>query len=109
MVKKILFSSMIIFSCLNAIASNNINSDTIAAKSWRDGFITAYKAMQVETKLQGLDNRIIPVEKYIIYFDASKDDVSTWDTLMVQMFGYSSSIYKPIRTTNNLLIFGLID
>lgn len=105
MIKKILLAVLLINSLYaSEILANN--DDSIAAKSWRNGFITAYKAMEVESKLQGLGNKPIDVKKYVIYFDANKENISNWDALMVQMFGYSSSIYKPIRTTNNWLIFG---
>ena len=40
--------------------------------SWRDGFITAYKALKLDTKLQGVQSKPIPTEKYIIYFDYTK-------------------------------------
>ena len=81
------------------------SEDDARLDAWRNGFVTAYKAMKVDTKIQGIENREIKTEKYIIYFDANSDDIATWDKLMVQMFGYSSSIHKPIRTTNNWIIF----
>lgn len=105
MIKKV--SSILFF--LGFLSFANATSEHNSAEDWRNGFITAYKAMKAETQLQGIDERIIPVKKYIIYFNANKDDVSDWDKLMVQMFGYSSSIYKPIRTKNNFLIFGSYD
>lgn len=77
--------------------------------SWRNGFITSYKAMEVDTQLQGLKSAPLKLNQYIIYFDANKDDVATWDKLMIQMFGYTSSITKPIRTTNNWIIFSSYD
>lgn len=77
--------------------------------AWRDGFITSYKAMEVDTQLQGLKSSPLKLNQYIVYFDANKDDVATWDKLMIQMFGYTSSITKPIRTTNNWIIFSSYD
>ena len=104
MIKNIFISVLL---CSGLFANSFNNNEDIQAQNWRDGFVTAYKAMQMETKLQGLDsNKPFKDKKYVIYFDASKDNISDWDTLMVQMFGYSSSIYKPIRTTNNWIIFG---
>ena len=108
MVKKILLTIILISSLYSKQAMAD-DDNSIAAKSWRNGFITAYKAMEVETKLQGIDNKPIHTKKYVIYFDANKDNISDWDSLMVQMFGYSSSIYKPIRAKNKWLIFGSYD
>jgi len=108
MKKKILLTIMLISSLYSQQATAD-DENSIAAKSWRNGFITAYKAMEVETKLQGIDNKPIHTKKYVIYFDANKDNISDWDSLMVQMFGYSSSIYKPIRAKNKWLIFGSYD
>ncbi len=102
MLKKTL--SMFCLSLSLYASSTNISLN--AAKQWQNGFITAFKAMQVETKLQGINNHIIPTKKYIIYFNANKNKVSVWDSLMVQMFGYTSSIFKPVRTTTGWLIFG---
>ncbi len=77
--------------------------------SWRDGFITAYKALKLDTKLQGVQSKPIPTEKYIIYFDANKSDISDWDKVMVQMFGYSLSLNKPIRSIDGFIIFDSFD
>lgn len=77
--------------------------------AWREGFITSYKAMEVDTQIQGLKSTPLKLNQYIIYFDANKEDVATWDKLMIQMFGYTSSITKPIRTTNNWIIFSSYD
>ncbi|MDD5373304.1 MAG: hypothetical protein PHO62_07770 [Sulfurimonas sp.] len=77
--------------------------------SWRAGFITAYKAMEVDTQQQGLESKPVDVKRYIVYFDAKGDDIAIWDKLMVQMFGYSASVHKPIRTTKDWIIFASSD
>lgn len=77
--------------------------------NWRSGFITAYKAMEVDTQHQGLESKKIDTKRYIIYFDANGDEIAIWDKLMVQMFGYSASIHKPVRTTNGWIIFTSYD
>lgn len=97
---KILFGIFIAMSLsANTTYSNNLDA-------WRDGFITAYKAMKIDGSLQGINSNIIQTKKYIIYFNANNENVAEWDKLMVQMFGYSSSIYKPIRTLEGYIIFG---
>lgn len=98
--KKILYSIILTSSLFAATDYSNDSLDT-----WRDGFITAYKALKVDSATQGVTSKEINTEDFIIYFDASTQDVSDWDKLMVQMFGYSSSIHKPIRTVENFIIF----
>ncbi|MDQ1268157.1 MAG: hypothetical protein QG567_734 [Campylobacterota bacterium] len=104
--KKILLSAVLCFGASVALAMD-YGDDKM--DSWRDGFITAYKAMQVDVSMQGLENRAIETKKYIIYFDANGDDIADWDRLMVQMFGYSSSVHKPVRTLDNWIIFNSYD
>lgn len=98
--RKILYSIILTSSLFAATDYSNDSLDT-----WRDGFITAYKALKVDSATQGVTSKEINTEDFIIYFDASTQDVSDWDKLMVQMFGYSSSIHKPIRTVENFIIF----
>lgn len=97
--RKILLSVVLTSSLI--VAADSTDSLDV----WRDGFITAYKALKVDTSTQGTTSKAINTEDYIIYFDASTQDISDWDKLMVQMFGYSSSINKPIRTVENFIIF----
>lgn len=105
MIKKIILSAgLICATSLSAIDYDDKNLNT-----WRDGFITAFKAMQIDTKVQGIKSNLINTKKYLIYFDASGEDIATWDKLMVQMFGYTSSVHKPVRTTNNWIIFNSYD
>lgn len=92
-----------------AVVLNAMDFEGTKVETWRNGFIVAYKAMEVDTKTQGLENKEIPTRRYVIYFDARGDDIATWDKLMVQMFGYSSSVHKPVRTTGDLIIFESYD
>lgn len=101
--KKIVLA-VLLSSALFAIEYNDEKLD-----SWRSGFITAYKAMEVDTQQQGLESKKMVTNKYIIYFDANGDDIAIWDKLMVQMFGYSASVHKPIRTTKDWIIFTSYD
>jgi len=103
MLKRIL----IVASLLSSAYAMDYGDSKVDA--WRDGFITSYKAMEVDTQIQGLKSSPLKLNQYIIYFDANKEDVATWDKLMIQMFGYTSSVTKPIRTTNNWVIFSSYD
>ncbi|OGS70820.1 MAG: hypothetical protein A3F91_09915 [Flavobacteria bacterium RIFCSPLOWO2_12_FULL_35_11] len=104
--KKILLSVALF---LTATFSTAMEYKDDKMDSWRDGFITAYKAMEVDVSMQGLESKKIDTKKYIIYFDANGEDIADWDRLMVQMFGYSSSVHKPVRTVDNWIIFNSYD
>lgn len=104
-----MFKNIVIFSLLVSSTFAMQGDGDAKADAWRNGFITAYKAMEVDTQVQGLKSSPLKLNQYIIYFDANKEDVATWDKLMIQMFGYTSSITKPIRTTNNWIIFSSYD
>lgn len=101
---KKVYCSLLIAASLSASTFTNDKLE-----SWRDGFITAYKAMKVDTEIQGISSKLLDTKDYIIYFDANDKMISDWDKLMVQMFGYSSSIHKPIRTVENFVIFDSYD
>lgn len=105
--KKILFLifSIILFS--TSLIGMEYEDSNLS--SWRDGFITAYKAMKMDTKIQGVESKIIPTKKYVIYFDTNKSDIADWDKVMVQMFGYSLSLNKPIRSKDGFIIFDSYD
>lgn len=99
----------IIYSALLSVSLFGMEYTNDSLDTWRDGFITAYKALKVDTKVQGVNSKLIDTKDYIIYFDANAQDISDWDKLMVQMFGYSSSIHKPIRSVENYIIFDSYD
>lgn len=79
------------------------------AEAWKNGFITAYKAMKADSRIQGLMEEEIPTKRYVVYFDASHRELAEWDKLMVQMLGYTTSIYDPIRTKDDWIIFASFD
>jgi len=79
------------------------------ADAWRNGFITAYKAMKADSNIQGLLEQEISTKRWIVYYDATSDELAEWDKLMVQMLGYTTSIYNPVRTTESWIIFASFD
>jgi hypothetical protein len=107
--KKKLKILTILLALNSYIFANSFESQQAEAKAWKDGFITAYKALKADSKIQGLKNEIIPLDKYIVYFDVSDKNMAQWDKLMIQMMGYTTSIHDPIRTTNDWIIFASFD
>ncbi len=105
--KKTVLSAILLLSLSSNLYSMEYEDSNL--DSWRDGFITAYKAIKLDTKIQGVQSKVIPTEKYIIYFDANKSDIADWDKVMVQMFGYSLSLNKPVRTSDGYIIFDSFD
>lgn len=105
MFRKILLATSLLVG-LNSMA---MSYEDDSAKVWRDGFITGFKAIKTDAKVQGLTSQKIATKKYIIYFNANSEDIAEWDKLMVQMYGYTSSITQPIRTTSDWIIFNSFD
>jgi hypothetical protein len=85
------------------------NDSFSESKAWKNGFITAYKALKEDGRIQGLNKEKIPVKQFIVYFDATDKKLAEWDKLMIQMMGYTTSIHDPIRTTDNWIIFASFD
>lgn len=103
--KKILF----FLALLVGVNSFAIEYQNNKSAIWRDGFITAYKAMSKDSEIQGLLGKPIKTNRYIIYFDTNRNDIAQWDKLMLVMFGYTSSVYDPIRAKNGWIIFASFD
>jgi hypothetical protein len=108
MLIKRMFSSAVIVGAMT-LSLNAMDYGDDMYSAWRNGFITGYKAVKTDAEVQGIHNNVIQTKKYVIYFDASGDDIAEWDYLMVQMFGYTNSVNQPVRTENNWIIFASYD